>query len=115
MTGRRDTPVVLRCFAERRAVRRAFASCRSEYRAWEVNVNGLTRRSVRAQEGTFGVINLLAPRSEGFFAAWHPLLTWSQMRFDLLYEDGTPATLFRTFVTFCALYRHEALAAMHCL
>jgi hypothetical protein len=71
----------------------------SEYRAWEVSVNGLTRRSVRADEGTFGVINLLAPRPSGF-QHWHEQLTYATMRFDLIDRGGAAITLARTFITF---------------
>jgi hypothetical protein len=70
----------------------------SEYRAWAAANNGLKAES----SGSFGVVNVLAPRDAGVDA------TYAQLRFAFVNgSSGGALTLGRTRMTFCALPRRS--------
>ena len=74
------------------------------YRAWNERVNGIKREYTDNNEGFFGVINLLGPRTAAqrpLNMYWDAALTFVQLRYEFLTAAGAPLTLGRTFLTFC--------------
>ena len=50
--------------------------------------------------GYFGVVNLLGPRTEAQGQQWRSDFTYVQLRLEFLSENGTPLTIWRTYMTF---------------
>ena len=79
----------------------------TQYRAFNVNVNGVKRQRGAVETsvtGYFGALNLLAPRSPLSEPAerWHSDATFVQLRFDFTTMYGHPTHLSRTFICACA-------------
>jgi hypothetical protein len=74
----------------------------SEYRAWNIKLNGIKSQTQGEKTGYFGVVNLLGPRSTNQRGGqWKTEFTHVELKFELLGRwTRTPITLDRTFMTF---------------
>ena len=73
----------------------------SEYRAWNVAINGIKRVQRVSTSGYFSVINLLAPRSQSQRRYWHHEQTFVDLRYTFLNAvTQAPSVLDRTMLTF---------------
>ena len=78
----------------------------SEYRAWNARHNGVKRTGAGANSGSFGVINLLGPRTplqKPYSSYWNDLFTIVQLRYSFTTGPNLldrPLWIGRTFITF---------------
>jgi hypothetical protein len=73
----------------------------SEYRGWNVNLNGIKRVVSGASSGHFCVVNLLAPRAVGTRRYWHDRLTFADIRYTFVAAaTGAARVVGRTLLTF---------------
>ena len=77
----------------------------SEYRGWNIRLNGIKKNSKGSQTGYFGVVNLLGPRSTDQSGPpetqWNTEFTYVELRFTFIGRNsGAPVTIDRTYMTF---------------
>ena len=73
----------------------------TEYRAWNVNWNGIKQQRVSDVEGFFGVTNLLGPRAPEQTAQWDPSFTFVQLQYSFIRRStGEPYVIDKSYFTF---------------